>query len=243
MGQSEPSPRRIAIDGPAASGKSAVGSSVARTLHFSFIDTGAIYRALTWLVLHEQLDPQQHHAVAGLAAKAVIVIEQPAHGSSTLVVIDGHEVSGQLRSKEVEAAVSEVSAIPEVRRHLIGIQRELAKGKVVMAGRDIGSIVLPDAELKIFLDASPEERVQRRLAELQREGKAQGYAELDAQIQHRDLLDSTRAAAPLKVAADAVRLETDALSLSEVIAAVLELAHRRWPELRDVAPSARLGPS
>jgi len=227
--------RRIAIDGPAASGKSAVGTAVARRLGFAFVDTGAIYRAVTWLVLAERLDLKDVDAVTALASSAKIVVGQDPNGHST-VVINGRDATSSLRAPEVEAAVSGVSAIPEVRQHLINIQRRLANGRVVMAGRDIGSVVLPDAELKIFLNASPEERARRRLVELQAEGASTPYPDLVAQLRRRDLLDSTRAAAPLVVPSDAERLETEELSLEAVIDRVLALACRRWPDLSNAAP-------
>jgi cytidylate kinase len=223
--------RRIAIDGPAASGKSAVGTAVARALGFRFIDTGSIYRALTWLALAAGLDPEQAEAISDLAASAAISVREAPDGGSA-VTINGRDVSSELRSTGVEAAVSAVSAIPAVRRHLLAVQRALATDRVVMAGRDIGTVVLPDAELKIFLDASPEERARRRLAEMQAEQRSLPTDVL-GQLTRRDQMDSTRSAAPLTVPAGAVRLQTDAMPLAAVIAAVLAQARTRWPDLRD----------
>ena len=235
----EPSPgrRRIAIDGPAASGKSAVGTAVARTLRFTFIDTGAIYRALTWLVLHRQLDLARIEDIAALAARAAIYVRPEPDSVTSRVTIDGHDVTDRLRDADVEAAVSEVSAIPEVRRHLLSVQQRLAEDRVVMAGRDIGTVVVPDAELKIFLDAAPEVRAGRRSAELSGQSGTRA-TDLSDQLRHRDLLDSTRTAAPLSVPAGALRLMTDTLTLQAVIAEVLELAYRLWPDLRRSEPKA-----
>ena len=216
---------RIAIDGPAASGKSAVGSAVAARLRIPFIDTGIMYRAVTWLSLERGVSAQDATALGELASAATIAITQaPVAGSGGgLVTIDGLDATPHLRDVAVERSVSQVSAVPAVRERLVQLQRQLAAGSVVMAGRDIGSVVLPDADLKVFLDASPEERARRRERELRARGETAGYEALLGQMRQRDHLDSTRALAPLRAAADAVCLRTDGLNLSEVVGRVLDL--------------------
>ena len=226
---------RLAIDGPAASGKSALGSAVAAQLGFPFIDTGGIYRALTWLALSQGISPTDAAALTDLAAHAAISIRQgatePSASKAASVTIDGLDATPHLRSAAVEQAVSTVSAIAGVRSHLIAIQRALAQERAVMAGRDIGSVVLPDAELKVFLDASPEERARRRQQEHRASGEPADYQEQVEQMRRRDFLDSTRAVAPLRPAPDALRLFTDEMPLRDVVEKVLDLARERWPEL------------
>jgi cytidylate kinase len=217
---------RIAIDGPAASGKSAVGSAMASRLGLPFIDTGGIYRALTWLALSRGIALDNSTGLTDLASTADLKIESDATGGTT-VSIDGLDATAFLRTDEVEQAVSAVSAVPGVRAYLVAIQRQLAGTRSVMAGRDIGSVVLPDAELKLFLDASPEERARRRAAELA--GKGPDYATLVQQMRRRDYLDSHRLVAPLQRASDAVRLVTDRMSLADVLDQALSLVRQRWP--------------
>lgn len=230
MPEEAASRRRLAIDGPAASGKSAVGRAVAIGLGFPFIDTGLIYRAVTWLALDSHVNLDDSVALSDLAASAVITLgEDPASASS--VTINGRDATPFLRGAAVERAVSAVSAVAGVRAHLIDLQRTLACPRSVMAGRDIGSVVLPDAEIKIYLDATVEERARRRARELQAQGATADHAQLVEQMSRRDELDSTRAVAPLRVPAGAVRLQTDDLSLADVIARVLRLARDRWPDL------------
>jgi cytidylate kinase len=238
MGEDGPSRMLIAIDGPAASGKSAVGSALARKLGFPFLDTGSLYRAVTWLVLEHGIRPNDRSAVVALAATARIVVGEDSAGRQT-VEINDLPATRHLRDLEVEGAVSTVSAIPEVRASLITIQRSLAGNRIVMAGRDIGSVVLPDAGLKLYLDASPEERARRRLAELDGATSAETPAALLEQLRRRDHIDSTRAVAPLTVPADAVHLHTDNLSLQDVIDHVFRLAVERWPELETAGMEER----
>ncbi|HTE84532.1 MAG TPA: (d)CMP kinase [Dehalococcoidia bacterium] len=225
--------RRIAIDGPAASGKSAVGSAVARALGFPFIDTGGIYRALTWLALNRRIQLSDAKALTTLASTATVELGPAESGSETgAVVIDGLDATPHLRNDDVEQNVSVVSAVPGVRRHLVSIQRRLADGCAVMAGRDIGSVVLPDADLKTYLDASPEERARRRRDQLLAAGEQADYSLLVEQMRRRDHLDSSRAVAPLQVPEGAVRLQTDGMSLDEVIARILGLYVERFGETR-----------
>lgn len=219
----------IAIDGPVASGKSSVGARVAAALGWPFIDTGTTYRALTWLALQRGIDPSDADALARLAANAQMEVLPPsAPGGTQRVLVDGLDATPHLREPEVERQVSVVSAVPEVRARMVDLQRWLAeRGPVVMAGRDIGTVVLPDAPLKVYLDAAAETRAARRLAELKRKGIVRPYGEVLAETRARDALDSGRATAPLRPADDAIVIATDALSEDEVVARILALAEER----------------
>lgn len=222
---------QIAIDGPAASGKSAAGSAVARELGFTFIDTGGIYRALTWLALERGVQPTDASGLTELAATARVELGPVPEGAETgTVTIDGLDATAHLRDADVEHNVSLVSAIAGVRAHLVALQRRLADGRAVMAGRDIGSVVLPDADLKVYLDASPEERARRRQAQLLAAGETADYDVLVRQIRRRDDLDRNRPVAPLQVPAGAVRLLTDGMTLEAVIAGILDLWAQRTGE-------------
>jgi cytidylate kinase len=216
----------IAIDGPAASGKSAVGTRVAAHLGYRFVDTGAMYRALTWLALRRGVDVDDATALGALAAAArVEVKDAPGSLEPTVVFTDGEDATPHLRDAAVDANVSFVSRVPAVRVALVGIQRALAAaGAVVMAGRDIGTVVLPDADLKIYLDASVAVRAVRRALQLRDAGLAADTAELQAELERRDGIDSTRAASPLTVAADAVIIHTDGMSVDTVVSRIVELA-------------------
>ena len=205
-----------------ASGKSAVGSRVARELGYRFIDTGLMYRAVTLVALERGIDLHDETALARLADGLSLTFEPPSR-----VVIDGVDVTPKLRTAEVGEAVSLVSRGPGVRRALVQLQRQLARdGGVVMVGRDIGTVVLPDAPLKAYLDASPEERVRRRHEELRAAGQDTSDAEVRQELGLRDRIDSERTASPLRPAEDAVHIDTDHLSLDEVVARILELACR-----------------
>jgi cytidylate kinase len=216
---------RLAIDGPAASGKSAVGSAVAAQLNLPFVDTGIMYRAITWLALQRGVPCRDAAALSALASGARIEISAaPAERADhTRISVDGLDATPHLRDPEVERNVSSVSAVAAVRTRLVQLQRQLAAAGVVMAGRDIGSVVIPDAELKVYLDASPEERARRRQQELQRRGEAADYETLLAEMRRRDHLDSSRAVAPLRPAPDAVHLVTDGIGLDAVVRRVLQL--------------------
>jgi len=221
----------IAIDGPVASGKSSVGSRVAGALGWPFVDTGTMYRAITWLALQRGIDPGDAERVSALAEAATMCVRPPAAGSAeyAIVIVDGEDATPMLRTPAVERAVSIVSAVPRVRRRMVALQRELAaEHPVVMAGRDIGTVVLPDARLKVFLDASAETRAGRRAAELARRGRPSAPAAVLAETLARDRLDSERADSPLAAAADAIVLHTDGLGEDDVVARVLELAQRSF---------------
>ncbi len=219
--------RAIAIDGPAASGKSVVGVRVASELAYRFVDTGAMYRAMTWLALRRDIDVHDAAALGALAGAARLEVRDsaPDAGEPTIVITDGDDATPHLRDAAVDANVSFVSRVPAVRAALVSIQRELAAaGRIVMAGRDIGTVVLPDAELKIYLDASVAVRAARRAEQLRAAGIAADLAAIEAELARRDAIDSTRDASPLTAASDAVIIHTDGMGVSEVVARIVELA-------------------
>ncbi|MGC8838978.1 MAG: (d)CMP kinase [Anaerolineae bacterium] len=227
-------PSTIAIDGPAASGKSTIGDLLARRLGYLFLDTGAMYRALTLEVLRVGVDPEDQDAVAALARQISIEVLPPApehqDGRSYTVLVDGRDVTWDIRSPQVDAAVSPVSRHPKVREVLTEAQRRIGeRGRVVMTGRDIGTVVLPHADLKVFLDASVEERARRRYLERLARGERTTYeAELRI-LANRDKIDSERETAPLRQAPDAVYVDTEGLTIEEVLARVLELVEQCDP--------------
>jgi cytidylate kinase len=219
-------PRVVTIDGPAAAGKSTVGRMIAERLGYPFLDTGAIYRAATWAALHHGVDLEDDEALSELAASISLDVGPPTEDSiePCTIFVDGEDVTAHLRAPEVEAAVSLVSRVAGVRKALVKVQRDLAgRNAVVMAGRDIGTVVLPDADLKLYLDASVEERARRRYAELSRLGHDVTEAGVLQDLRRRDRIDSERAVSPLRPADDAITVETDGLSLEQVVAKVAEL--------------------
>lgn len=221
-----PVPNIIAIDGPAASGKSTLGRRLADYLGYLFFDTGVMYRAVTWLALQRGIDIHDEQRVTALAEEVQIDVLPPSQADGRLydVRIDHQDVTWEIRRPEVDAAVSVISAYAGVRQALTAQQRRIGlRGRVVMVGRDIGTVVLPEADLKIYLDASPEERARRRFTELQARGQSAEYEAILQQVRERDRLDSTRDVAPLQAAADAVRINSDRLSADEVFEKVKEL--------------------
>jgi cytidylate kinase len=208
---------------------------VARRLGYLFLDTGAMYRALTWLALRRGLDTEDEEAMARLAAETTMEVSQPPPrsgdpqgGERCRVRVDGEDATPYLTTPEVEASVSLVSRVLAVRRELVRIQRRLAqRGPTVMAGRDIGTDVLPDADLKVYLDASREERARRRRQQLSLRGQAFSFESVLADLDRRDAIDSSRQVSPLRPAADAVIIKTDGLSLEEVVQRVLSLVEAR----------------
>lgn len=215
----------IAIDGPAGSGKSSTSRGVAQRLGLRYLDTGAMYRAMTWHLLTQDVSLDDVDAVAGRAADAKIVAGTDA--SAPTIKLGGVDVSVEIRSDATTAAVSQVSAIPRVRQLLKEMQRSIiGPGGIVVEGRDIGTVVAPDAGLKIYLVADPGARAERRAAELTDQHE-RDVASVEAALLRRDVLDSTRVASPLAAASDAVVLDTTYLALGEVIGAVVELARRR----------------
>jgi cytidylate kinase len=215
----------VAMDGTAGSGKSSASKGVARRLGLRYLDTGAMYRAMTWKMLQDGVDVDDPDAVAAHASSADVGI-----GTSPelpTITLDGVDVSREIRSDAATAAVSAVSAVPEVRVLLRDRQREvIGRGGIVVEGRDIGTAVAPDAPVKVFLDADPGVRAVRRAADRDVGVRAEGdiVSAVAVDLARRDLLDSTRAASPLQAAPDAVHLDATALSADEVIARVLELA-------------------
>jgi cytidylate kinase len=213
----------VAIDGPAGSGKSTVARGVARRLGFTYLDSGALYRAVTLAALEEGTDLDDGPALARLAADARIELRD-RDDEYVRVTLDGRDVSEAIRAPEVTGESSRVAAHSEVRAALLAKQRALiAAGNYVVEGRDIGTVVAPDAPIKAFLTADPAERAKRRAAELKRRGLEAEADDVRRAIDQRDLLDSTRSAAPLRTADDAVVIDTTGLDAAEVIDRVLEL--------------------
>jgi len=219
-------PSIIAIDGPAASGKSTVGLSLANALGYLFFDTGLMYRAVTWLALDHDMNLSNESAITALAEKTHIDVApaSKSDGRACDVIVAGRDITWQTRLPNVEANVSVVSAYRGVRAALSEQQRRIGKrGQIVMVGRDIGTVVLPDADLKVYLDASAEERAKRRYDEIIARGGSGDYSDILAKVIERDRIDSTRDVAPLKVASDAVVINTDNLTADEVFEQVLTL--------------------
>ncbi|MGV9774282.1 (d)CMP kinase [Streptosporangium sp. NPDC003464] len=208
----------VAMDGPSGSGKSSASRGVARALGLRYLDTGAMYRAITWWMLERGVDLTDPGAIAARAMEPVLSMGTDPDAPS--VAVDGVDAAVVIRTSEVTAAVSAVSAVPEVRRRLVAEQREvIGAGDIVVEGRDIGTVVTPDAPVKIYLTASADARALRRTAEL----TGTTVEAQKAAMARRDTLDSTRKADPLSMAADAVELDTTALNLEEVIAVVLRV--------------------
>ena len=214
----------IAIDGPAGAGKSTVARALAERLEFRYLDTGAMYRAATLAVLRAGVPPTDADAVERVVSAADITLSSDPDAPA--VRLDGADVSDEIRGPEVTAAVSAVSAVPAVRRLLVVRQRALSTEGAVIEGRDIGTVVAPDAPVKVFLDADPDVRAVRRAGDRDVGVRAEGdvVQAVAVDLARRDRLDSTRAASPLQAAADAVHLDSTALSADEVIGRVLELA-------------------
>jgi cytidylate kinase len=215
----------IAIDGPVASGKTVVGKAVAENLGYRFVDTGVMYRAVTWLVLERGVQPEDGNAVSKVIAGATVDVV--ADGQQR-VMINGTDVTEYLTKPHVEAAVSFVSRVPAVREAMVTQQQRMAaEGRVVMVGRDIGTNVLTDAPLKVFLSASKKERVRRRHKEAHAAGRNLTVEDVAENLEQRDTIDSQRDLAPLRAAEDAVPLVTDGLSVEQVVMRILELAGAR----------------
>ena len=219
-------PSIIALDGPAASGKSTLGRRLADSLGYLFFDTGVMYRAITWIALQHDMNLRDESMIVELAQKAQIDIRPPSKddGRACDVVIGEKDVTWDMRGDEVDENVSVVSAYAGVRQALSEQQRRIGlRGKVVMVGRDIGTVVLPEADLKIYLDASAEERAKRRHNEVITRGDEADYDEILRKMIERDHIDSTRAVAPLRPAEDAVIIDSDKMDADKVFENVLEL--------------------
>ncbi|MFF8775312.1 (d)CMP kinase [Kitasatospora sp. NPDC015120] len=219
----------VAIDGPSGSGKSTVSRAVAARLGLSFLDTGAMYRAMTWWMLANDVDVNDPEAVAVACGKPVIVSGTDADGPT--ITVDGRDVAGPIRGPEVTAHVSAVAAVPAVRTRLVELQRgcaEVAARGIVAEGRDMGSVVFPDATVKIFLTASETARAERRAAELRAKGVDEAtITAMAADLARRDAADSSRATAPLTQAVDAVLVDTSTLTLEQVIDRITALVAER----------------
>ncbi|MFO7263663.1 MAG: cytidylate kinase [Bacillaceae bacterium G1] len=213
---------RVAIDGPAGAGKSTVAKQVAALLGMEYIDTGAMYRAVTWAIIHENIPLDDEPQLRAFLASLRLVVEHDADGRQR-VWVNGQEVSEQIRSPQVTEFVSVVAARPAVRERLVDMQREIARHKcVIMDGRDIGTVVFPDAEVKFFITASLDVRAMRRYQELVARGHEIDYETVKQELHRRDELDQNRAHSPLKPAEDAIILDTSQMPLAEVVERVSE---------------------
>ena len=221
---SAPKPYIIAIDGPAGAGKSTIAKGVAKTLNLTRVDTGAIYRSLALLAL------EQGQSEEAALLPLLEVVQTGLRFEGTRLFIEEREVTNQIRAPEVSALTSRISAFPKVRAGLLQTQRSLARADprgAVLEGRDIGTVVFPDAEIKVFLTASAEERARRRTKELESAGTPAVYEEVLAAIQQRDAQDSGRAVAPLKQAEDAYPLDSTSKSIEEVVQEIASLVQSR----------------
>lgn len=216
----------IAIDGPASSGKSTVAKILAKKLNYIYCDTGAMYRALTYLAIQKHIDFEDEKALSDLCLDHTISFQQAE--KDQLVFIDGFEVTEAIRQPDVTNSVSIVAKHGAVREKMVELQQMIGRtGGVVMDGRDIGTAVLPEAEVKIFLVASVVERAERRYKENQQKGITTDFETLKEEIEHRDYLDSTRAVSPLKQAEDAVKIDTTGMSIEEVVNAIEEVISKK----------------
>ena len=220
----------VAIDGPAGAGKSTIAKRLAERLGFTYIDTGAMYRAVALWALRQHVEADDMHRMEQLALAAEIEL------SPGRILLNGEDVTEAIRRPEVSNGASRVAVIPGVRRAMVAKQRAIGeRTSVVMEGRDIGTVVFPNAEVKVFLDASPEERVRRRLRDVQASGEAITEDALAAQMKERDQRDSTRADAPLAQAPDAVYLDSTALKIEEVEEAILKIVRARVTNGKEIS--------
>ncbi len=215
----------IAIDGPAASGKSTTARLVAEKLSYIYIDTGAMYRAVTLKVLNQNIPVTDQEAVARIAKDIDIQFEK--NNQKTIIYMDGEDVSDAIRTPEVDRQISPVAANPKVREILVKKQQEMGReGGVVLDGRDIGTVVFPNAELKIFMVASVEERAKRRLKDLENQGIQADLEKIKEEIRYRDLQDMKRSYGPLKKADDAIEIDTTDLTIEQQVEKILELTKK-----------------
>ena len=221
-------PSTIAIDGPAASGKSTIGGLVAQRLGYVYLDTGVMYRAVTWVALEQGIAIEDEASVTALAERLQIDVVRPTvdDGRQYTVLADGQDVTWEIRRPEVDRGVSPVSAYWGVRAALTMQQRRIGqKGRIVMVGRDIGTVVLPQADLKIYLDATVDERAARRYHEILGRNEPTEYDQVLASLLRRDEIDSGRELAPLQAATDAVVIDTTPLNVEQVLERVLDLVN------------------
>lgn len=217
----------IAIDGPAAVGKSTMGKLIAREFGLLYIDTGAIYRAITWKVLNNNINVYDEDTISKLVSNTYITIEEKNRYSLIdfyRIFVDGKDVTEEIRNPGIDQNVSHIARLPKIRRQLIYLQRKLAeKGDIVMEGRDIGSVILPKADIKLYFTASEEERIKRRYKELIDQGYNIDYGEVKKQIVQRDEIDRKRKYAPLIKAKDAILIDSTAKSIEEVKDKILKI--------------------
>ncbi len=217
---------QIAIDGPAGAGKSTIAKKVAKELGFIYVDTGAMYRAMALFFIRQNVKPEEKEKVETLCRQAKITICYK--DGQQLVLLNGEDVTGLIRQEEVGNMASATSAIPQVRAQLLSLQQDLANSEnVVMDGRDIGTVVLPDAQVKIYLTASAKVRAARRCLELTQRGEAADEAVIEAQIIERDQRDMNREISPLRQAQDAVLVDSSEMNIEEVVEKILEIYRQK----------------
>lgn len=217
----------VAVDGPSGAGKSTLAKAVAKELHITYVDTGAIYRVIGLAVFRRSIEPRDEAAVVGLLPELDIGLRH-GEGGEQKMYLNGEDVSADIRLPQISMYASDVSALPPVRAFLLEMQRKFAREQsVIMDGRDIGTIVLPDAEVKIFLTADAEVRARRRCLELEQRGTPKPYDEVLAELKERDYNDSHRAIAPLRQAEDAVLVDTSELDFEQSLALLLQTIRER----------------
>lgn len=226
----------IAIDGPSGTGKSTVAKGVAKSLQFEFFDTGAMYRSLAWWIVHQNVDPNQETEVAAQLPLFHYQVQNVGQFDKQYFV-NGNEVTKDIRTQEISKVASVVAVYPSVRKHLVQIQRHFAKNKdAVFEGRDMGTVVFPDAELKIFLTASPEIRAERRYKELMSKNPEMTNSfslnQILRDLEKRDHTDSSRKISPLKMAEDAILIDTSDLTAVQVIQKIVFIANQRLNDLK-----------
>ena len=216
----------VAIDGPAGAGKSSAARLAAGNVHYLYIDTGAMYRAITWAILQHHVDIQDEAAVSAFIQPLSVRLEPLA--DTCRVYVNDAEITEEIRTQTISSHVSSVAALAVVRQKLVQLQRDMAKqGGVILDGRDIGTVVLPDADIKIFLTASVHSRAKRRYLEMQAKGSTETLEEIEKRIAHRDYLDSHRAVSPLKQADDAMLLNNSELNLEETADVITKLIRQK----------------
>ncbi len=213
----------IALDGPAGAGKSSIARRAAKALGYIYVDTGALYRTIGLAAMRAGVEPQPSAEVDSLLSRITVSLEFNDLGEQ-VVLLDGEDVSSLIRTPEASMMASRISAVPAVRAYLLGLQRDMARThNVIMDGRDIGTVVLPDAKVKIFLTASPEARAQRRYKELAEKGTDTTYEEVLRDVKERDYNDSHRAIAPLKPAGDSILVDTTELDFEQSVEAIINV--------------------